>query len=1132
MSSADVVKRRWRRLWLWPLLGLLLLIGAGIAAYELIASPFQAMVLAGYGKRLTFELAPGENPGLRTPVAGPYDIRLGYVDLPGYITRLKEQGFEVRAQARLSPEMERIHERGLFLPYRAKTVAGLTLLDCRSQPMFTSMHPRQAYADFDAIPAVIANTLLFIENRELLDPNHPQRNPAVEWDRLGQAVFEKMLQAIDPSRNVPGGSTLATQIEKFRHSPDGLTMTVMDKLRQMVSASLRAYLDGEDTRATRRRIVRDYLNSVPLAAAPGFGEVNGIGDGLHAWFGLDFEAVNALLAQTVPTPESARAFKHVLALLISQRKPSHYLLSGRDSLGAHADVHLRLLAEAGVISPQLRDLALREEIVFKTNGRNVARNPFVENKAASALRVELSRRLGVQRLYDLDRLDLTARVTLHAPTQRAVSDFLRRLSDPVVVEAAGLYGPFLLKPDNDLSKPIYSFTLYENTEEGALLRVQADNLNQPFDINRGAKLDMGSSAKLRTLITYLNLIAELHAKYVGLAPAELRALRVSDRDVLSQWSVRYLLEAEDRSLMAMLQAAMSRPYSASPEEAFFTGGGVHRFSNFKRDDDTKVMDMWEATRNSVNLPFIRLMRDIVRHFIYRDPDGAARILADADDPRRAGYLLQFADREGRAFLARFHRKYKDLDADQAMSSLLNHLTANPRRLAAVYRYLAPNEDIHAFSAFIKSRLNNPATFSEGDFQFLFETYAPDKFNLSDRGYIAQIHPLELWLVGYLRKHPKATWSDIVRESVQERIEVYDWLMKTRHKNAQDSRILSLLEIEAFQEIHTRWRRLGYPFGSLVPSYATAIGSSADRPAALAELMGIIVNEGERLPPVNLTGLEFAAGTPYHTQLVLSRPTPERIFPAEVGAVIKQSLADVVQAGTARRLRGSFALDDGTALEIGGKTGTGDHRFEVYSASGQVLESRVMNRTATFAFYIGPRFFGVMTVFVPGEEADDFWFTSGIAVQILKVMEPALRPLLIGTGRPEASWQELVEAFEAETDMPQGVPPRVSPLPPPGETAPAGEADRASAEGAPLNASAASPTRPRPVPPPKTMARPQAVPQVTPGIEKAEPPPAPPPPQIDKPDPPPPPPAPPPPAAKEKRTGPWSGQEGEGFYFYR
>jgi membrane peptidoglycan carboxypeptidase len=168
-----------------------------------------------------------------------------------------------------------------------------------------------------------------------------------------------------------------------------------------------------------------------------------------------------------------------------------------------------------------------------------------------------------------------------------------------------------------------------------------------------------------------------------------------------QWAVQYLANASDKSLTPMLQAAMARPYSASPGESFFTGGGVHRFSNFHREDDGKVMDMWEATRNSVNLPFIRLMRDIMRHFIYRDPKGAAQILEDPEDPRRDVYLKQFADKEGKAYLARFIKKYKGLKAEEAAGALLNHLTANPKRLAAVYRYLDPKADISVFTSFIK-----------------------------------------------------------------------------------------------------------------------------------------------------------------------------------------------------------------------------------------------------------------------------------------------------------------------------------------------------------------------------------------------------------------------------------------------
>jgi len=1116
----DPLKRKIRRLQFALLLVFLIIVGALIAAYEMIASPFQAMLLAGYGKRLTFQIEAGENAALRVPKHGPYNIRNGYTELPKFVRRLKEQGFEVTAQARISPDMARILDYGLYLPYKEKSATGLTLSDCSNKPLHEARFPRYAYPDFNAVPPLIANTLLFIENRELLDPNHPERNPAVEWDRLAQAVMEKAIQAVDPSRNVPGGSTLATQIEKYRHSPDGLTMTASDKLTQMASASLRAYLDGEDTRASRRRIVLDYLNTVPLSAAPGFGEINGIGEGLEGWFGIDFAQVNQLLMRPQNTAEEARAYKHVLGLLISQRKPSYHLLSGRRSLNTYADSHLRLLAEAGVITPAFRDLALREKITFAGNsGKKSTNGGFAENKAASTLRVELAGNLGVRRLYDLDRLDIKANATLHGDTQRTVSAFLRRLSDPVVVEAAGLYGHYLLSPENDLSKPIYSFTLYENTEDGALLRVQADNLNQPFDINKGAKLDMGSSAKLRTLLTYLHLITELHEQYADMSRADLQKLKIGDKDLLLQWVRDYLLRAADKSLTPMLEAAMSRQYSASPAEAFFTGGGLHHFSNFHNDDNHKVMDLWEATRNSVNLPFIRLMRDLVRHFIYRDPNGAAQILADPDDPRREDYLKQFADKEGKAYLVRFNKKYKGLKPEEAAAALLNHLTANPKRLAAVYRYLEPKADVIAFTDFLKTRLNNPASLDESDYLYLFETYGPDKFNLADRGYISQIHPLELWLVAYLRAHPGAKWSEIVKAGAQERIDVYGWLLNTSHKNAQDIRILSLLEIEAFQEIHKRWRRLGYPFGSLVPSYATAIGSSADRPAALAELMGVIANDGEKLPPVTLTRVELAAGTPYHTILKRRRPVAQRIFPVEVAGVVKQALANVVQEGTARRLRGSFMLDDGTALPIGGKTGTGDHRLEVYSARGQVLESKVMNRTATFAFYLGPRFFGVMTVFVPGEAAANYHFTSAIAVQILKDMEPALRGLVLGNERPEPGWQESALAFDSEEAAPSGAPPRVGALPPPGT--PVAAAPVAPTALKPVAASQPAVSKPVPSKPaPKPVVKPVARHEP----EHAEPPPAPPPPQMDKPDP-----LPPPPVKPTKKSS-WSWQEGDNPLF--
>jgi membrane peptidoglycan carboxypeptidase len=266
-------------------------------------------------------------------------------------------------------------------------------------------------------------------------------------------------------------------------------------------------------------------------------------------------------------------------------------------------------------------------------------------------------------------------------------------------------------------------------------------------------------------------------------------------------------------------------------------------------------------------------------------------------------------------------------------------------------------------------------------------------SLADRGYVAGIHPLELWLVGFMLKHPGATQQQVMEASSDERQDVYSWLFKTRHKNAQDRRIMSLLEIEAFLEIHRAWQRLGYPFGSMVPSYASALGSSADRPAALAELMGIIVNGGKRLPTVKVTKLHFAAATPYETLLERKPIEVEQVMLPEVARVVRRGLMDVATNGTAKRLRDTFMHADGSPVAVGGKTGTGDNRHETYGPKGQLLKSRVVSRSATFVFFIGEKLFGTLTAYVAGEEAAKYQFTSSLAVQIVKNLAPTLSPLL-------------------------------------------------------------------------------------------------------------------------------------------
>src|SRR3546814_9961679 len=126
--------------------------------------------------------------------------------------------------------------------------------------------------------------------------------------------------------------------------------------------------------------------------------------------------------------------------------------------------------------------------------------------------------------------------------------------------------------------------------------------------------------------------------------------------------------------------------------------------------------------------------------------------------------------------------------------------------------------------------------------------------------------------------------------------------------------------------------MGYPFDRLVPSYATAIGTSGDRPDALAELMGIVVNNGIRLPTVRIERLRFAADTPYETIVEADPPEPVRVLRPEIAAVVRRALVDTVESGTARRASHSFRAADGTAMVVGGKTGTGDNRHDRYAKS--------------------------------------------------------------------------------------------------------------------------------------------------------------------------------------------------------
>src|SRR6185503_15125210 len=164
---------------------------------------------------------------------------------------------------------------------------------------------------------------------------------------------------------------------------------------------------------------------------------------------------------------------------------------------------------------------------------------------------------------DLDRYDLKVTTTLDAAAQRDVTRELLRLADRKGATEAGV-GPLL--GGGDPAGVLYSFTLYERSAMANAVRVQVDSGDRPLDLNDGAKLELGSTAKLRTLVTYLELMAELHDRYAGLDRVELERQLEAAPDRLTGFVLDFLRTSRDRSLDALLDAAMLRRYSANPWE--------------------------------------------------------------------------------------------------------------------------------------------------------------------------------------------------------------------------------------------------------------------------------------------------------------------------------------------------------------------------------------------------------------------------------------------------------------------------------------------------------------------------------------------------------------------------------------
>ena len=923
-----------------------------ILFFECKSSYLQSYFFYKKTKNISYKIEDGEQ-SIIFPKFGPYDIRYGYTYIP---TILNSGKWNIVKQAHWSNELFNIVNTGMFPPYNDNKRGGLEIYDSDNNLIYSAKYPKYQYVSFNQIPEIMIKTLLFIEDHNALKKNK-YYNSVININRLSKAITLAILNKIGINMKQFGASTLATQLIKFKHSNKGRTNSLRDKYIQMFSASLLVYLKSRDTIEARKNIILNYINNVPLGSFPGIGEIFGIGDGLNIWFGSNFEKENNILKNCdKDIIKCGESYRKILALFLAQRCPTRLLSGNRNKLFELLNNYLDNLFFEGVISYELKNSSMGR-LQFKNKINN-----FISTKKliSDPVRFYLLNKLAINKTYDLDKFDLIVNSSIN---KKLYNDLYNKAAIEIKKHKS-ITGKYLLK--NNKQDFILSFLLFEKVGNINYLRAQFDQFPSRFSANDSMKLELGSTAKFRVLVSYLQLI-ENTFNYLYKHPNYI----IHPKDKMTLWVKEWQDKNPGGSSINILNDSMDRKFSGSAGEIFFTNGGIHKFSNFEGKGGGS-QTVRSGLINSINLVYIRIMRDIINHISYFGERGRINdLIFSGENKYRTEYINKFIEMEGNIFLSRFYSKYKNDKnpiktlTNEFLNSSVLPIAVKIKRVSTLFRVANPDASYIQYKKFL---YNNKLNFERSE-QMYKALYGD--FDLQDFGYLTRKHPLELWLVAHMSKNKKSSLKNIFIESKSAKKESYRWLLKDTKIIAQNKRISIILEKEAFLELTKIWNQVGYPF-NVFPSLASAIGSSGDRPIALAKLIGIIINEGKLCPMERVKTLRFGKNTPYETVLEPNKKC-EQVISSEVAAIVKDALLSVVNNGTAIRIKNTFNI-------IGGKTGTGDNH----------LGNKAVSRTGTFVFFIDNKYFGVLTTYVNGKKSSKYSFTSSLPVQILKLLAPTLK----------------------------------------------------------------------------------------------------------------------------------------------
>ncbi len=435
---------------------------------------------------------------------------------------------------------------------------------------------------------------------------------------------------------------------------------------------------------------------------------------------------------------------------------------------------------------------------------------------------------------------------------------------------------------------------------------------------------------------------------------------------------------------AYVQPCAAADARRSDGAALIGGAGniLHRrrqsgLRQFREQREWRRSDAARRVQHSVNLVYVRLLKDILSYYDVQSGVDR-RVLADPGrrPAPRNPYLQRFADADGRHFLPPLLQGFSgarpaaDPGADGAPRAAITQAAGDRLPVDVPEARLARLPELPCWRICRMPELTNDE---------IWHWLHPPRHALSpvaQGSRLCRRYPSARTMAGDLsaKSIPARRGTQALEASTDVRQQVYSWLFKGNMLQAgrahQDpARRAGQLS----GRVLDNWRALGYPFGHLVPSLGTRAGCLR-RPAGCARradghhpqrrCSSCPASRSSRLPLPryavrNDAGAQRRSGARHGPRRGGADPAP-------------RMLTGVVDDGTASRLHGAYLTADGSALPVGGKTAPGTTVSTGSRLAAGLSASRAIEpHPRPSIFFLGDRYFGTVTAYVPGPESGAF-----------------------------------------------------------------------------------------------------------------------------------------------------------------